>query len=232
MTIIRLFLVEEHLGLRHSLRALLAEQPGLRVVGEASSGPELLARLPTTPADVVLLGLNQPGRGEVETAGQLRAHYPAVQVLVLSVLDAPASVSQLLDAGARGYLLKSDGFEELVHGIRTVAAGRIFLCSGVGLAALHGLREGTAVELGISNITARAGLLSNLTKRETEVLELIAEGLTNQQIADQLFASKRTVETHRQRLITKTRMKNTASLIRFAVREGLVTWRGEGAGNR
>ncbi|WP_375417557.1 response regulator [uncultured Hymenobacter sp.] len=215
----RIFLVDDHALLRKGLRSLLSNQPDLCVVGEAGNGHELLAQLPATPTDVVLLDLNMPGMNGVETAGQLREHYPAVQVLALSMLDETAYIYQMLDAGARGYILKNAGLDEIIHGIRTVAAGRLFLCSEVGLGALLQLRGGAT---GVAGITA-AGQLSNLSKREIEVLQLIAEGYTNQEIADRIFTSKRTVETHRQNIIDKTQMKNTASLIRFAVSEGLVT---------
>lgn len=222
MPAIRVFLVDDRALLRTGLRLLLADQPGLRVVGEANDGRELLAQLPTTPANVVLLDLNMPGMGGVETTHQLRAHYPTVQVLALSMLDAPGYIFQMLDAGACGYVLKNAGLDEIVHGIRMVAAGRLFLCSEVGLTALQHLRGSTANHLGIGESSA-LGQLSGLSKRETEVLQLIAEGFTNQQIADRIFTSKRTVETHRRNIIDKTHMKNTASLIRFAMREGLVT---------
>lgn len=222
MPAIRVFLVDDHALLRTGLRLLLADQPGLCVVGEANDGRELLAQLPTTPANVVLLDLNMPGMGGVETTQQLRAHYPAVQVLALSMFDAPGYIFQMLDAGARGYVRKNAGLDEIVHGIRMVAAGQLFLCSEVGLTALQHLRGNTANHLSIGEISA-LGQLSGLSKRETEVLKLIAEGFTNQQIADRIFTSKRTVETHRRNIIDKTHMKNTASLIRFAMSQGLVT---------
>ncbi|MBO2009993.1 response regulator transcription factor [Hymenobacter negativus] len=212
---IRVFLVDDHTVLRTGLHSLLADQPGLSVVGEASNGLELLEQLPNAPTDVVLLDINMPGMDGPETAQQLQEHYPEVQVLVLSMLAGTEYISRMLDAGAAGYLLKSAGLDEIVHGIRTVAAGRPFLCSEAGFAALHKLRS----EM---NEPINPEAKTTLSKRETEVLQLIAEGLTNGEIGDKLFTSKRTIETHRQNIIAKTQMKNTASLIRFAVSEGLV----------
>ena len=214
---IRVFLVDDHAVLRSGLRSLLAEQAGLAVVGEAGNGGELLAQRPAAPADVVLLDLNTPEMDGLETTRQLGERHPAVRVLVLSMLASEAFAYQLLDAGARGYVLKSAGLDEIVHRIRMVAAGRRFLCAEMGLDALRKLRDCTS-----GPPPAADQKPGGPSKRETEVLQLIASGLTNQEIADKLFTSKRTVETHRQNIIEKTKMKNTAALVRFAVSEGLI----------
>ena len=214
---IRVFLVDDHTVLRNGLRSLLADQSDLTVVGEAGDGRELLAKLPTTPTDVVLLDINMPGLNGLDTARQLQKEYPAVRVLVMTMLIDKNHIFQMLDAGAAGYVLKNVGRDELTHGIRMVASGQPFLCAEVGFDALQRLREeknGPSVAA-----SGKAGVLS---KREIEILQLIAEGLTNQEISDKLFISKRTTETHRLSIIGKTKMKNTASLIRFAVSEGLV----------
>lgn len=216
---IRIFLVDDHTVLRHGMKALLADRPGLTVVGEAGNGEDLFEQLPTTAADVVLLDISMPGMCAAEITRQLREQYPAVQVLVLSMQSEADRIFHMLDAGAQGYVLKTAGLDEIVHGIRTVAAGRPFLCCEVGFAALYKLREAGVPLAGTAAAAEKRG---GLSKRETEVLQLIAEGLTNQEIADKLYTSKRTVETHRQNIIGKTHMKNTASLIRFAVSEGLV----------
>ena len=215
---IRVFLVDDHAVLRDGMRLLLADQPGLRIVGEAGNGQALFDQLPTSPADVVLLDLNLPGMSAPAITRQLSEQYPAVQVLVLSMEAGIDHIFELFDAGAHGYVLKSAGLDEIVHGIRTVAAGRPFLSCDIGLAALYQLRR-TLEALPVS----RPEKSSGLSERETEVLQLVADGLTNGEIADKLFTSKRTIETHRQNIIAKTQMKNTASLIRFAVSEGLVT---------
>ncbi|ALW85211.1 hypothetical protein AUC43_08950 [Hymenobacter sedentarius] len=226
---IRVLLVDDHAILRSGLRSLLADQPGLEVVGEAGSGEQLLQLLPTTPADVVLLDLNMPGMEGIEIIRQLRAHHPAVQVLVLTVTAGEERVCQMLSAGAHGYLLKSAGLKETVYGIQTVAAGRTFLCSEVGLATLLKLHEGAeTMARQLDGLPAGHRLTPTdprvtLSKRELEVLRLVADGFTNQEMADLLFTSKRTIETHRQNIITKTGAKNTASLIRFAISEGLIS---------
>ncbi|RZJ86796.1 MAG: response regulator transcription factor, partial [Hymenobacter sp.] len=115
---IRIFLVDDHAVLRQGLRALLADQPGITIVGEASNGQELLDQLPTIPADVVLLDLNMPGMGGLETTQHLQKHHPAVRVLVLSMLSSAEHILQMLDAGAQGYVLKNAGLAELTFGIQ------------------------------------------------------------------------------------------------------------------
>jgi len=153
-----------------------------------------------------------------ETAQRLADEHPTVRVIVLSMLASVEHIYQMLDAGAQGYVLKNADMTEIILGIRTVAAGRLFLCSEIGLTALHRLR-GEPTQL-VDALLDKSNLLS---KRETEVLQLIAQGFTTSEVADKLFTSTRTVETHRQHIIEKTKTKNTASLIRFAVLEGLVT---------
>ena len=214
---IRVFLVDDHQVVRSGLRLLLEAQPDLEVVGEAGNGLELLAQLPTTPTDVVLLDVNMPGLDGPSTARQLQEQYPQVAVLALSMLDREAYIFQMLDAGAKGYILKSTGLEEVITGIRTVAAGGQYLCTAAGLAALHKLRDSP------DEPAALPGKPGSLSKREREVLQLISEGLTTGEIADKLFTSKRTIETHRQNMLEKTQSKNTAALIRLAVDEGLVS---------
>lgn len=214
---IRVFLVDDHTTVREGLRALLATQPDVQVVSEASNGLELLAQLPTTPADVVLLDFNMPGMNGVETARQLKEHHPTVRVLALSMLDDERYIMEMLAAGALGYVLKSDSLAEIVQGIQAVAAGRQFLGTASGLAALHKLPLGQEDAPGPTTSSA-----TPLSKREREVLQLIAQGLTTNEIADKLFTSRRTIETHRQNILEKTQMKNTAALIRFAVQQGLI----------
>lgn len=215
---IRVFLVDDHALVRTGLRLLLAAQPDFTVVGEAGNGLELLAQLPTIPTDVVLLDLNMPEMDGPETARQLRAQYPDVRVLALSMLDREEYIYQMLDAGAQGYLLKSSGMEEITMGIRTVAAGQLFMCTAAGLAALHKLRDGQL----LAPSGAPSPLAGELSRRETEVLQLIADGLTTSEMADKLFISKRTVETHRQNILDKTQTKNTAALIKLAMSAGLI----------
>lgn len=216
---IRVLLTDDHTILRDGIRALLTLQPDLEVVGEASNGQELLNLLETTPADVVLMDINMPVMDGFTTMGHLHEQYPNLRVLVLSMLDHENYVHRMLEAGAHGYVLKNADITEISHGIRTVAAGRPFLCTELGLDLLNKLVR-TSVVVSDGNRPKAGG--GDLSKRELEVLHLIAEGLTNAEIADRLFTSKRTIETHRQNIIEKTQTKNTAALIKFAASNGLL----------
>lgn len=211
---IRIILTDDHAIIRDGLRALLNDEPDLEVVAEAADGQALLDLLSTTSTDVVVLDLNMPGMDGFATILHLQQQHPEIRILVLSMLDHERYVAQALDAGAHGYALKNTGRAELVYAIKTVASGQPFLCTTIGLAALRKLHFPDAGE------TTKT---SSLSKRELEVLKLIAEGMTNAEIADKLFTSKRTIETHRQNIIEKTQAKNTAALIKFAVSNGLLT---------
>jgi DNA-binding NarL/FixJ family response regulator len=193
---IRIFLVDDHAIVRDGLRAVLSAHPLLEIVGEAANGQELLAQLPTVLTDIVLMDLNMPVLDGLATTHELQKHHPHLRILILSMMTQERTISELLAAGAHGYVLKNADKSEIITAIQAVAAGKRFLCSDIGLAVLEKLiaseTEGTANS---SKDPFR------LTQRERDILQLVANGLTNQQIADKLFTSKRTVETHRQNLL-------------------------------
>ena len=214
---IRVILVDDHAIIRNGIRVLLQDEPDLTVVGEAGNGLELLALLAHTPADVVLMDMNMPGMDGHQATLRLQQEQPQIRVVVLSMLDHEEYVSRMMEAGAAGYVLKSAGRDEILYAIRTVAAGRQFLCSEIGFAVLQKLHSSVA-----SPHTPDSKSISALSRRETEVLRLIAEGLTTHEIAERLFTSKRTIETHRQNIIDKTQVKNTAALVKYAITKGLI----------
>ena len=209
---IRLFLVDDHAILRDGLRALFELDPSLHVVGEAESGEQLLAQLPATPCDVVLLDLHMPGLDGLATTRRLHAEFSDVRILILSMADHARAIGQVLAAGASGYVLKNAGHDEIVAAVRAVAAGQRFLCSELGLIVLEKLLAVTP--------ESAPQLLSGLTAREQEILRLVADGLTTAQIAEKLFTSPRTVESHRQHIMAKTGTKNTAALVKVAASQG------------
>ena len=215
----RIFLVDDHPPMRASISTLLAHEPGLLLVGAASHGQALLDQLPTTPVDVVLLEVKMPVPDGLATMQRLLAEFPEVKVLALAASANERHASQLFGAGAHGYVLQSTLGEELLVAIRAVAAGRRFLCSDLGLLLLHKLLAKTA---GASYAAAQAPVQPALTRRELEILRLLAEGLTTGEMAEKLFTSKRTIETHRQNILEKTQTKNTAALIRLAMTRGLL----------
>jgi DNA-binding NarL/FixJ family response regulator len=215
----RIFLVDDQPLARETSKALLANQPDLLVVGEGGHGAALLDKLTATAADVVLLATTMPELEGLATTRLLLASLPWLKVLVLATAGPERSVSELFEAGAHGYVLKDTIGEELVVAIRAVAAGRQFLCSAVGLGLLQKM---LAKNPSPGLATAEAPAPIQLTRRETEILRLLAEGLTTTEMAEKLFTSKRTVETHRQNILEKTQTKNTAALIRQAMAQGLL----------
>ena len=214
---IRVFLLDDHPIVRDGIRSLLDREASIEVVGTAGNGQELLDQLPNVGADLVLIDINMPVMDGYATTKRLRVEYPGLKVLALSMLVEELYVGRMLEACASGYLLKSTSKEEIVYAIHMVMDGKQFLCSEIGLAMLHKVLNWDS-----SSTTAPAHKNQLLSKRELEVLQLIAEGLTNAEIADQLFTSKRTVETHRQNILEKTQAKNTAVLVKIALADGLI----------
>ncbi|QIX61732.1 response regulator transcription factor [Hymenobacter lutimineralis] len=214
---IRVLLTDDHAIIREGIRSLLVHEDGITVVGEANNGRELLALLETTPADVVLMDINMPEMDGLTATQLVREQYPDTRVLVLSMLDHPEYIQNMLAAGATGYVLKNAGKDEITFAIRTVAAGRPFLCSELGFMLLSKVLS-FSTEPQSGPPTKPGGF----SRREIEVLKLLAEGLTTNEIADKLFTSRRTIETHRQNIIEKAQVKNTAALIKYAATQGLI----------
>jgi DNA-binding NarL/FixJ family response regulator len=220
----RILLADDHTILRDGIRALLSADADLDVVGEASNGAEVLSILENTPVDVVQMDVQMPVLDGFATVPELRRRFPDVKVLVLTMLDHENYVTRMLEAGAMGYVLKNAAISEITYAIRTVAQGNPFLCTEIGLSMLYkAVAQSTTPN--IAGLTDDSGDHhgADLTARELEVLKLIAEGLTNGEISDKLFTSKRTIETHRQNIIAKTQAKNTAALIKLAVSRGLIS---------
>jgi DNA-binding NarL/FixJ family response regulator len=213
---IRLLLTEGLAPGRDALRTELGAVPGVQVVGTAGTGDELLAQLADTAPTVVLLDMCLPGPDVFALLPALRQPYPQLRVLARGELTNEHYVARAFDLGAHGYLLKNATSDELRHALSTVASGRPYLCSAIGLSLLGRLQA--ASPAGVE--AARAAL--GLSKREMEVLGLVGEGLTNAEIAARLFTSKRTVETHRQNIMDKTNTRNTAALIKLAMSQGLL----------
>ena len=188
---IRILLADDHAILRDGIRALLSREADLCVVGEAGNGQQLLELLATTPVDVVVMDINMPVLDGFATMPFLREQFPAVRVLVLSMLDHENYVHRMLEAGALGYVLKNADSTEITHAIRTVAASRPFLCTEIGLSLLDRLME----RMPAAAVPASAGTTdgsinanrADLSGRELEVLQLIAEGYTNAEISEKLF---------------------------------------------
>jgi two-component system, NarL family, response regulator NreC len=205
---VRILLVDDHAVLRSGLRLLLEREEDLEPVGEAASAEEALRALPRLAPDVVVIDIEMPGIGGLEGVTRIRERSPEVHLLVLSMHDQPRDVRRAFDAGAHGYLPKAAADEDLVRAIRAVAAGERYVHPSLG-AALASPKDA-------------GGPIDELTAREREVLRLLALGHTNQEIAERLVVSVRTVESHRAHVMTKLRVTTRAGLVREALRAGLL----------
>ena len=214
---IDVILADDHKIIRDGIKALLTPQTGIRVVAEAANGSEVLEFLSHTPAHVVVIDANMPVMDGFEATRNIRESYPEVYVLMLSMLDHENYVNKGIEAGASGYILKNTGKDEIIHAIQMVAAGHKFICAEISLNLLKKFSLHSS-----KSVSFTSKLPGDLSKREVEVLQLIAEGYTNAEIAEKLFTSKRTIESHRQNLLDKTNSNNTATLIKYAVSQGLI----------
>jgi NarL family two-component system response regulator LiaR len=211
---IRVVLADDHRIVRAGLMALLASQGDFEVVGEASDGREALEAAERLRPDVLLLDLSMPGLNGVEALRRVRAVSPTTRVLVLSMHAAPEYVRPALAAGAAGYVVKGAGLEDLVDALRTVASGGRFL----------GPEARRVVEAATLDLRpAGEDQLMRLTPREREVLQLVAEGHTNREIATLLGCAPKTVDAHRTRLMQKLDLHDAQAVTRFAMRRGLIS---------
>ena len=213
----KVILAEDHNIVRNGIKMLLESQGEITVVAEANNGLEVLSYFSEGGhADIVIADINMPEMDGISLISQLRTLSPSTHVVMLSMLDNEKYVAQAFIEGARGYLLKNVGEEELNFALRYIAGGGKYLCAELAEKLLDKLTQ-TTIQQPETN-----GQHIDFSLREMEVLHLIADGYTNTEMADKLFLSKRTIEGHRQALIDKTGAKNTAALIRFAVVNGFI----------
>ena len=212
---IRVLVVDDHAVLRQSLRYLLEAQPGIDVVGEAADGREAVDLAEKLQPDVVLMDTIMPGLNGIEATRQIRRRLPKTRVLMLTGYMEDEHVAGALKAGASGYVIKKSELDELLLGIQAVHPGNPYFSSSIG--------DGDLTDY-LWQLKSNGGRVGYdlLTAREREVLQLIAEGASNQKIAQDLFISVKTVEAHRAHIMTKLHAKNRTDLIRYALRKGLV----------
>lgn len=210
---INVLLAEDHLILRDGIKALLKDHPDIKVVAEASNGKEVQDLLVDSQVDLLVLDINMPELDGIQTARYVKENYKDIKVLMLSMLEQEKYVTKSIEAGALGYILKTTGKDELVNAIKTVAKGDPYISHKISASLFRNMYHPV---LGAERIEV------DLSARELEILSLIAEGYTNSEIANKIFTSKRTVETHRKNLIDKTGTKNTAALIKFSILNGIL----------
>ena len=215
---IRLLIADDHGVLRAGLRALLNAEPEFEVVGEAETGEEALHMAESLRPDVVLLDVSMPGLSGIEVTREMKARFPDMRVLILTVHEDETLLREALRAGAAGYIVKRAVEEELIAAILAVWRGDLYVHPAMTRALLQDVAERQREEAA----SRGENQLAQLTPREREVLRLIALGYTNRQIADKLCISVRTVETHRSNLTDKLGTRSRAQLVRIAREHGLL----------
>ena len=211
---IRVILADDHTLVRAGIRALLEKVPAVEVLGEASNGREVLELVKTLQPDVVLMDITMPGLNGLEAAARMAKEFPKVRVLILSMHDNEEYYWRALKAGAAGYLLKKAATAELAIALQHVMDGEIYLSQEISARLLKKFPS--------QRMTDHKSPLEQLTGRQREILQLIAEGQNTKQIAELLKVSPKTVEYHRMKLMTGLNVHDVPGLVRFALRVGLI----------
>lgn len=212
---VRVLIADDHAVVREGIRMILGAQSDLEVVGEARDGDEAVRLARHLDPDVVVMDISMPEKNGVEATQEIKRAHPDMQVLILTMHEEESYVFQLLRLGAAGYVLKRAAATDLVEAVRAAARGEAFLYPAVARSVVQDYLE--RIRMGDGG-----GRYDGLTDREREILVLIAEGRTNSQIADRLYISVKTVQTHRAHIMEKLDLHDRSLLVRYAVRKGLI----------
>ncbi len=212
MNKIKIILVDDHALFRNGLRILLNTISKIDVIGESANGKQFLELLETEIPDIVLMDINMPIMDGIEATQLATDKYPDIKIIALSMFGEEDYYYKMINAGVKGFLLKNSEINEVVEAINQVMLGGSFFSQELLYNVIKNFNPHKEAEVE----------LTNLSKREVQVLEEICKGLSNQEIADSLFISKRTVDKHRANLLSKTNSKNTANLIMFAIKNKLI----------
>jgi DNA-binding NarL/FixJ family response regulator len=212
----RIFIAEDHAILRDGLRAMLSTHPGFEIIGEAEDGREAIRGIEHSNPDLIILDLSMPKMNGMEAIGEIKKISPEIRILVLTIHKSDEYILPVLEAGADGYMLKYDTQAELLTAIKSILGGKHYLSPGVSAQVIEGYLDG-------HKTIKHKSSWDTLTKREREVLKLVAEGYKNREIADYLCISAKTVVKHRSNLMEKLDIHNISTLTAYAVTKGLVT---------
>ena len=212
---IKIVLADDHQIVRHGLRSLLSAEPDMEVVGEADNGRAVIRLVQDHAPQVVIMDISMPDLNGIEATRLILSETPGIKVIALSMHSDSLFVLNMFKAGASGYLLKDCALEELVKAVRTVMARKIYLSPGISDIVIKDFVVGYS--------SPDSSAYSILTNREREVLQLMAEGKTTNQIADSLCVSVKTVEAHRKQMMNKLDIHSVAELTKYAIRQGLTS---------
>lgn len=214
MADVNILLADDHNIVRDGIKTLLEDEVGFKVVTEAKTGAEAIEACQEHDIDVIIMDINMPEMNGIEATKHIKKEFPDIKILGLTMMDEDQHIRDMIEAGASGYILKSSGKDELVEAITKILDGQHYFSEETTRSVMMEMVKGTT---GKSKTDP-----GELTEREIEVLELIVEQYTNQQIADELHISIRTVDAHRRNLLQKTGAKNTAGLVTYAIKHNLV----------
>ncbi|MFA5891708.1 MAG: response regulator transcription factor [Actinomycetota bacterium] len=212
---IRILVVDDHAIVREGIRMVLETDSALKVVADVSSGEEAIKQVREIKPDVIVMDVAMPGLSGFETTQRIRDAYPEVKILALTVHDSEAHIFQMLRAGAVGYVLKRAPANEVIEAVKAAYRGEAILHPSVAKLLIRDYL--TRVDKGQETTS-----FDNLSKREREIVKLIAEGRTNKEIADLLFLSIKTVQAHRANLMRKLGMHDRTELVKYAIRRGII----------
>jgi len=211
---IRVLIADDHTIVRSGVRLLLEAETDIEVVGEALDGKEALALVEQLHPNVVLMDISMPGVDGIEATKKIITQWPETRILVLTMHRSDEYFFEMITAGASGYVLKGAETNELIHALRVVAKGEVFLYPSMA---------GKLVKGYLDSLDRSKNTLSNLSKREEEILRLLADGYTNKEIAEKLFVTPSTVHSHRSNLMNKLNLNSRRDLIQYARQKGIIS---------
>jgi DNA-binding NarL/FixJ family response regulator len=218
---VRLLIADDHSVVREGIRSLLKSSPRYKVIAEAEDGEEAVRKAQVFNPDVTIMDISMPKLSGLDATGIMKENNPKMKIVILTVHEDEEYVYRILKAGASGYVLKSSGRKDLFTAIESAISGERFFSPGVSKMITESFIKRPA-DGGVVSSDRSANQKSILTRRETEILQLIAQGCTNRRIADKLFLSVRTVNTHRTNLMKKLDIHDTARLVHYAIENNLV----------
>ncbi len=213
MANIKILLADDHDIVRDGIKMLLEDEVGFEITAEAENGKEAIKACKEHDIDLIVMDISMPEMNGIEATEKIKEEFPAIKVLALTMMDEDQHIRQMIEAGASGYILKSSDKIELVDAITTILEGQHYFSDDATQSVMMDLVKGTTKKENSDP--------GNITDREKEVLELIVKQYTNQEIAEELYISTRTVDAHRRNLLQKTGAKNTAGLVTYAIKHDL-----------
>lgn len=214
----KVVIADDHPLTADGIKSNFAREATIEIVYMAKSGKEVLEYVEKNHVDLVLMDIEMPEMNGIECAKQLRRRFPKVKIIILSMYEEPTLIERFMEIGIKGYLLKTAPKEELIAAVKSVEKGQSYFSDEI-IANMG--NEAKSKVSAVPSFQA-SKLAQRLSKREIEIVSLLSKGFTNKQIADTLFISSRTVETHRANILKKTKTKNVAGMIRFAFQNGII----------